>query len=78
MDKPIAERLVNYFDRAYDIATGTTRRQRVDAAEKHAAETWERNRKRHVGARQIARARRQIASGFLREENGLVVEATWR
>lgn len=71
-DKSIADLFVEeYFPRAYDIATGTRAHQRMNAAQVHAVETFERNATPHVGLRQRARALRQIASGYLRAENGL-------
>ena len=71
MSNLIADRYIDYFCRAYDIATRTTNRSRRGEALRHAAETRARNRQPHVGLRQRERARRQIASGFLSRENGL-------
>jgi hypothetical protein len=65
------DRYIDYYYRAFDIATGTTNGSRRNEAITHARETAERNRVPHCGERQRARARRQIASGYLRAENGL-------
>lgn len=67
----LADCYVDYFCRAYDVATSTTNRSRHNESEKHSVQTRRRNLTPHVGERQRERARRQIASGYLRTENGL-------
>lgn len=52
-----------YFDRAYDIATGTTNRSRRWAAHERAVVTALRNAIPHIGEQQRARMRRRIAEG---------------